>query len=174
MDSVICKVCPSCKQERPEEDILRFGPDEFHCLICMMLGKPVVKGPLLTSEEFAAQRKASREQCSVRPEIKVVKKEPDSSFCPGCLKSKDISEFKNKTGSTYKFCNECRENEIKLGDERTKHLLGGGLFSAVSVTLGRCINCGHIGNIETDFSIDTSKPTGYKPYCLNKCGGRRR
>lgn len=173
MDSVICKVCPSCNQERPEKDILNFGPDVYQCRICMMLNKETVKGPLLTRSELNAL-KAAKKDARTKPQAKPVKKEPTSATCPGCLKSKDIEGFKTSTGVVYRFCNTCRDNEIKLGDERAKRLLGGGLFSNVSMTVGRCINCGHIGNIETDFPVDVTKPTGYKPYCFNKCEGRRR
>lgn len=178
MASVICEevVCPCCKVERPVKEVICVDEKEnyWQCKICIMLhkeatvpGKPKTKAELVAFKEAITARKLGMN----RPKPK---EEPKSAVCPGCLKTLDIIDFKGVGGKTFSHCNCCRDNNIKIGDERAKRLLGGGLFSGVSMTLGRCIQCGHTGQITTDFPVDTKEPTGYKRYCLKKCGGRRR
>jgi hypothetical protein len=173
MDSVIC---PSCHVERPANEVQLVDKDKnyYQCRICIMLNRPCVPGIPKTQQQLDDEKAAKERARAKVAEPKVPKKEPTAATCPGCLKSKRIEDFKGANSLVYRFCNQCRENETKLGDERAKRLLGGGIFSGVSMTLGRCINCGHIGEIQKDFPVDVSQPTGYKPYCLNKCEGRRR
>lgn len=161
-------VCPCCKVERPAKEIVKLEEGLYQCRICIMLNKEPVYGDPRTKEEIAKE--------TVKPKPKVVKpvpkKEHTSEFCPGCLTNKLIEAF-TENGKVYRFCNECRTNEIELMNERARRLLGNGLFSNISFTLGRCYRCGHIGDIRKDFDIDVKSATGFRPYCKSKCNGRR-
>lgn len=178
MASVICEevVCPCCKVERPVAEVICVDEKSnfWQCKICIMLAKePTVPGKPKTKAEIEAFREAilARKADANRPKPKI---QATSATCPGCLKVLTIDSFTGSNKKVYTHCNQCRENNIKLGDERAKRLLGGGLFSGVTATLGRCYQCGHTGEISKDFPVDTKSPTGYKHYCIKKCGGRRR
>lgn len=167
MASVICEVvCPCCKVERPATEVRCVDDVQnlWQCKICIMLDK----APCNPGNPF--KPKVVKE---VAPKILKVKVEPVNANCPGCLKTKAMKDF-TLNHVIYSHCNECRDNNIQLESERAKRFLGGGLFTSLSFTLGRCIQCGHTGEISKDFPLDKKSPTGYKHYCTRKCGGKRR
>lgn len=170
MDSVIYYVCRSCRQDRPESDMMKVDTNSHQCKICVMMSKPVIAGPLMTRAEIDERNRLNKEKLNVAQAPKL--EQIVNPTCPGCLKIKTADKF--MAGKhTYRFCNECRANEIALNDERTKNFIGG-LFSGMDKTLGRCINCGFTGELERDFPVGVTEPTGFKPYCIKKCEGRKK
>ena len=168
-------VCPCCKQDRPENEIIRIDDERnlWQCKICIMLNKEPCKGTPCSRAEYEARRKlgagmAMRTTSTVKTTGKVV---TDFKDCPGCLKKLPRGAFLGKGLREFRYCLKCRDEQIAVDSERAKKLLGGGIFGTMKKVVARCHLCGWIGDVES-FSVDTESPTGIKHRCPDGCKGK--